>query len=148
MKQGIYITNSYQTPNFYADSLDIYLTPIETKVLWKILREIIGYHEHLYDRQNVVSLQTIVDGKISKEDGRQLSYGCGLNRQTVQKALNNLCRFGIITKIRQTAQGLLYQVNFDTDKIDWEGLQQRYQDKKIQSQQRTAISRGSEKWKK
>ena len=141
---GIYIDNSYQTPNFYADDLDYFLLPIETKVLWKILREIIGYHENLADRQNAVSLPTIVEGKIGqrgKNKGKRLSKGCGLSRQTVQKALQSLCQYQILLRVRKTSVGVIYEVNFDTDSIDWEGLQRRKLETEAKQRQRIEKAR-------
>ena len=128
-KPGLYIANSYQTPNFVIDYLDQFLTPIESKVYHKAMREIIGYHENLTTRQNCISLSQFVDGKTSRKTGERLSYGCGLSRKTVQKALTSLHNLNILKKVKHAHNGTVFEINFDTDAFDWPALEGRITEK-------------------
>lgn len=125
-----YVINSFQNPNFYADELDEFLEPTETKVLLKAIREIIGWH-HLEDRAAFISYKTFLEGKFDRKTGKQLARGCGLCKSTLKKALEGLQTYRIlhVVKTPSLQNGALYVLNFDTDTIDWEGLQQRRADK-------------------
>ena len=121
---SIFIPNSYQTPNFYTDYLDQYLLPSETKVLFKAVREILGWHQSVSDRQADLSLSDFVEGSF-KATGERRSFGCGLSKESVHKAIKALCQYNILQFRQRTRTGTRYFLNLDTDTIDWEGLQQR-----------------------
>ena len=137
-----YIVNSYQNPNFYADELDEFLEPPETKVLLKAIREIIGWH-HLEDRAAFISYDVFLRGKFDRKTGKQLARGCGLCKATLQKALNNLNEYKILLKLKSPSikNGQLYALNFDTDSIDWEGLRVRREDKLFGNKKRISHAR-------
>lgn len=119
-----FIPNSFQTPNFYIDYLDQYLLPIETKVLFKAIREILGWHYSIDDRVKDLSLTDFVKGSI-KDNGEVRSFGCGLCRESVSKSIKSLCKYNILQKRERTKTGIRYFLNLNTDSIDWAGLDER-----------------------
>lgn len=121
-----YIQNSWQMPNFVTDYLDYYLTPPESKVLHRLLREILGYKKSMAALKNTISLSRLTDPVYSKENPTELfSLGCGLSRNTVQRILHQLETFNIITKHNKTTHGIQYGVNFDTNTYAWSALEDR-----------------------
>jgi len=115
------VPNSFQCPNFLIDRLDYYLTPSETKVLVKAVREILGWNEKIPLRRSPIGLSIFVKGKPQKE-----VLGCGLGLGAVRDALENLDRFHILVKIGQPTQdGQMYWLQDDETKIDWDALQAR-----------------------
>ena len=139
---SLYIPNSYQTPNFYTDVLEEYLLSEETKVLFKAIREIIGFHDNLAERSAFISYAVFLDGKYSK-DGKKLACGCGLSRSTLTKVLCNLDRFKILVKVGKShhSKGQRYTLNFDTDFIDWAALEKRKQEREQKHKEQIAKAR-------
>jgi hypothetical protein len=123
--QGDTFPKHFDTPNFYTDDLDYYLKPTESKVLWRIMREILGWYDKRETRQNVICLSIIVDGRFYKDTGERQSLGCGLKRNAVQKALKSLCEYNIIKQVKKTPVGNMYELNFDSDSIQWNALEER-----------------------
>lgn len=144
-----YIVNSFQNPNFYADELDEFLEPPETKVLLKAIREIIGWH-HLEDRAAFISYSVFLHGKFDRRDGKKLAGGCGLSRSALSKALESLNRYRILYRVKTPSlqNGTLYVLNFETETIDWEGLKQRKDKKFAKNSRRTDKARHAERNKK
>jgi hypothetical protein len=118
------IPNSFQHPNILIDKLDYFLTPEESKVLSKAVREILGWEDKIEERKAPISLTVFVEGKFKKD--KRLAYGCGLGLQAVRNALNSLHKFGILIKVGQPTQdGQWYWLQDDESKINWKGLEAR-----------------------
>ena len=112
------IPNSFQYPNYYNDTLEQYLTPEESKVLTRAIREIFGWEEHRQTHSAHISLSTFEHG--NKRTG---SAGIGLNRRTIMAAVNNLTKYNIMIKVGEaTQQGQMYKLNLNEQTIDIEGL--------------------------
>ena len=125
MTENHLVPNSFQHPNFLVDKLDYYLTPEESKVLSKAVREILGWRDKVVERKAPIALSVFVDGKFSY-NGERLCYGCGLGLQSVRNALTSLHKFGILIKVGQSTQdGQTYWLQDDESKIDWESLEAR-----------------------
>lgn len=137
-----FIPNSFQTPNFYIDYLDQYLLPSETKVLFKAIREILGWHTNIEERVNDLSLNDFIIGTY-KENGEVRSFGCGLCRDSVIKALAALCQYNILQRRERTKNGTRFFLNLDAETFDWAGLQARKnsQDERKIAQTRNARSK-------
>ena len=139
-KQGVYIKNSYQMPNFITDFLDYYLTPAESKVLYRVVREILGWWDRPAEDKNVVAVTKILNGRRSS-DGVDNCLGCGLSHETIQNALRNLCQYRILIKEQRTQKGLVYRLNFDTTQYDMPALIQRVEKNQAINQQRMRSAR-------
>ncbi len=125
MGENHLVPNSFQHPNFLIDRLDYYLTPEESKVLSKAVREILGWRDKIVERKAPIALSIFVDGKFSK-DGERLCYGCGLGLGTVRNVLAKLDEFGILVKVGQATQaGQTYWLQDDESQIDWDALKSR-----------------------
>lgn len=118
---GVYIDHSFQMPNFVEDLLDYFLTPTESKVLHRIIREIIGWKDRISDDSNSVSLSKIVEGYTSKH-GKVGCLPIGLTYATVEKAANQLCAYKILQKEGRSRQLIVYKLNFDTSEYDLESM--------------------------
>lgn len=124
-EQSSLIPNTFQHPNLYIDRLAHLLTPQEQVVLNKAVREILGWQNKRLTRQANISLSVFVDGKFDS-NGNRLCYGCGLGTGSVRTALKTLDKFKILLKDGEPTQdGQLYTLQIDSEKIDWQGLENR-----------------------
>jgi predicted transcriptional regulator len=139
-KQGVYIENSYQMPNFITDFLDFYLTPTESKVLYRVVREILGWRHRVGDDKNVVAVTKILNGHRSV-DGIDNCLGCGLGHETIQNALRNLCQYKILVKEQRTQKGIVYKLNFNTRDYDMPALIARLEKNQTKKQQQMIAAR-------
>ncbi len=138
----ILIPNTFQHPNLYVDKLAHLLTPEESVVLTKAVREIIGWqNREKLTRQ--IALSVFVEGKFREglpqtEDNR-LCHGCGIGRAAIIKALRALDRFGILVKTGKTndPNGQCYTLQLDANQINWAGLQQRKEERESLNAKRT-----------
>jgi hypothetical protein len=137
---GIYIDNSYQMPNFITDFLDYYLTPVESKVLYRIVREILGWKKRISRDTNVVSLSKILKG-YRTEDGLERCLGIGLTHETLERTVEQLCAFNILTQEQRTQKGCVYRLNFNTGEYDVEALRQRVEQRKHMNRRRMQKAR-------
>ena len=120
-----FITNSYQTPNEYADRFMHLLSGDEWKVLSYTVRRIFGFQK----REDRISLTQYQYGKRSKQTGEMLDYGTGLSRKTIIKVLASLCNFRLMVKLAtndpRLDEGACYALQTDSSKVDVEGLNDR-----------------------
>jgi len=131
------IPNSFQHPNFYIDRLAYFLTPTENVVLTKAIREILGWHNKIEARKARIALSVFVDGKLSKETGEPLCYGCGISKGTVRKALQALDDFNILVKDGEPQNdGQMLRLIDDEHSIRWDEL--------IKRRDRWAVARGEQ----
>lgn len=137
---GVYIENSFQMPNFITDFLDYYLTPVESKVLYRIVREILGWQRRITSTKNIVSLLKIQRGYRTPE-GTDACLGCGLSYETIETAVEQLCAFRILTKEQRTQKGCIYRLNFNTSDYDIAALQARAERKKHNNRNRMQQAR-------
>ena len=120
------LPNSFQHPNILIDRLAYFLTPEENVVLSKAVREILGWHNKIESRKAPISLSVFVNGKIDKETGVRLCYGCGLSLPTVRKCLDALDKYGILIKQGSpTQEGQTYWLQDDDTMIKWDELSKR-----------------------
>lgn len=130
MTQSMFIPNSFQTPNAYADELMPYLTPEEWKVLSFASRKIFGFQK----RQD----------RISKN---QFMEGTGMGEAAVSSAIENLHRFGILIiadKNDSTKnQGRLFALQLDDALVDMDGLKNRMDGKKTKDSERMRKARSA-----
>ena len=136
------IPNSFQYPNYYNDILDQYLTPEESKVLTRAIREIFGWEEHRQTRTAQISISSFLNG-----NPRNKSAGIGLNRETIIAALDALHTYRILLKIGKAhdSRGQTYKLNLDETTIDFDGLKQRLLKRQLANKQRTATARTTHK---
>ena len=136
------IPNSFQYPNYYNDVLDQYLTPEESKVLTRAIREIFGWEEHRQTRTAQISISSFLHG-----NPRNKSAGIGLNRETIIAALDALHTYRILLKIGKAhdSRGQTYKLNLDETTIDIDGLKQRLLKRQLTNKQRTATARTARK---
>ena len=132
------IPNTFQYPNYYNDILDQYLTPEESKVLTRAIREILGWEEHRQTRTAQISISSFLNG-----NPRNKSAGIGLNRETIIAALDALHTYRILLKIGKAhdSRGQTYKLNLDETTIDFDGLKQRLLKRQLANKQRTATAR-------
>ena len=81
------IPNSTQIPNVILDFLIPQLPGAEGKCLLYISRRTYGFHKE----EDRISFTQFING-IKSKDGRQLDYGTGMARASVNEALKNLIR--------------------------------------------------------
>ena len=140
------IPNSFQHPNVYIDRLAFYLTPEEEKVLNKAVREILGWNDRIAERKAPIALSVFVDGKVNRETGERLAYGCGLSLAAVRKALKALNRYHILEKMGEpTLDGQYYWLQDDVTAIDWAGLETRRAEREQRNTRRTHKATNSRK---
>lgn len=128
--------NSFQVHNFYVDNLLHLLDGNEWKVLTYIIRRIVGFHKE----SDHISLTQLESG-ICKQNGEQLDHGVGLHRATLIRVIDNLLAFGLIILVedkRSVKVGRRFQLQFDTDKVDFAALNKRAADKAVQAAQKTS----------
>lgn len=132
--------NTFQHPNLFADKLAYFLTPEENTVLTKAVREILGFHAK--DRTQRIALSVFIDGKVAA-NGERLCYGCGLGKSAIIKALAALDRFGVLVKVGPAThhEGQAYQLQFNSKKIDWSGLEKRRKEKDQKGKKRLEAAR-------
>ena len=145
----IVVPNSWQHLNFYSDKLDEYLTPEESKVFNRILREIFGWDTKIGRMQARLAISIFTHGKFN-EYGEKIAGGVGLCRDAVVKALNNLERFGIIKRKFDPTDplgqdGSMVSITIDDDFYDWPGLKKRLADKQADGKKRTEACRKGRK---
>jgi len=118
-----FIPHSFQTPNFYIDQVEAFLTPNEFKVLIYMVRKIFGWQK----RQDRISLTQLQNGLFSR-DGEQRDYGTGLSRPAIISALEGLKRARLVS---QNEKGNLHQVaslfslQLDLERVDFVYLKNR-----------------------
>lgn len=115
--------NSFQVHNFYVDNLLHLLDGNEWKVLTYIIRRIVGFHKE----SDHISLTQLESG-ICKQNGEQLDHGVGLSRPCLIRVVDNLLKFGLIVLVedkRSVKVGRRFQLQFDTDKVNFAALQDR-----------------------
>ena len=139
-ESGEYYENSFQMPNLVIDLLDFYLTPIESKVLHRVIREILGWKKRIAFDKNIVSVSKMIRGYIA-DDGKVSCLGIGLTRETVEKTLGQLCQFGILVKENQKQKGYIYRFNDNTSEYDIEKLIQRVEERKVIGKKRMEKAR-------
>lgn len=114
------LPKSFCVPNLYIDELCWLLTPTEFVVLLCLVRATIGWNRNCA----AVSLDMLEHGVT--RNGERVAYGCGLARSTIQKALDNLSTFKIVSRERANRQSAyLYQINLESEQIDLPALLQR-----------------------
>ncbi|HEX2905893.1 MAG TPA: hypothetical protein VHO69_03485 [Phototrophicaceae bacterium] len=132
-----FIPNSFQMPNVFIDDLMFLLTDTEWRVLCYMTRHILGWQDKIAERQRHMSLMMFVNGFGEYP-------GCGLSKPAVKAALDSLAEFGLIERIgKPTTSGQLWRLAFDGPSINWEGLQQRQEEKSANGQKRTAKARST-----
>ena len=118
------IPNSYQTPNLYVDRLMPLLSASEFVVLSFMARRVFGFQL----RQTRISLRQFVTGTRSRA-GVQHDRGTGLSRATVERSLQELKRYRVVTEVEANDpavnQGTLWSLQLDEEQVDWDGLQAR-----------------------
>jgi hypothetical protein len=119
-----FVPNSFQTPNAYVDQFMPFLTGEEYKVLIYATRRILGFQK----RQDRISISQFTDGTKNK-DGEILDSGTGLSIETVKKCLANLVVFGLMVRLEEndprTNEGVLWGLQWDENKINWQALEER-----------------------
>jgi hypothetical protein len=136
-----FIPNSFQTPNAYVDQFMYLLSGTEYKVLCYLVRRIFGFQK----RQDRVSLHQITQG-IRKRDGEYLDHGTGLSTASAHSALQSLIGYGLVLRVadnNQANEGILYELQLDSAKVDCKGLIQRANTDRNDATQRTAAARMS-----
>jgi hypothetical protein len=134
-----FIPNSFQTPNAYVDQFMYLLSGTEYKVLCYLVRRIFGFQK----RQDRVSLHQITQG-IRKRDGEYLDHGTGLSTASAHSALQSLIEYGLVLKVadnNQANEGILYELQLDSAKVDSKGLVQRTNSDRKAATQRTVAAR-------
>jgi len=135
------IPNTFQTPNLYVDWVLYYLTPEETKVLLMAVREILGWYNKVEDRAGRIAYSVFAEGKVSTSTGETLCLGTGLNKNTVQRAVRALVKFGILLRGDTTNEGTMYTVQIDENQLNWEALESRRDRKEAANTARTRQAR-------
>ena len=143
-KQSV-IPRSFQYANVYIDHLLALLTGDEFKVFSFALREIIGWQDRISQRKAPIAISVFVDGKVV--GGVRVSRGTGLSITAVSNALSALKRFNILLPVGNQAgpRGQEYWIQDDVDKIDWDGLEERFARRKEVGKQRIARARNARK---
>lgn len=123
-KQYGFVPNSFQTPNGYVDDAMPFLTCEEFKVLIYATRRILGFQK----RQDRISISQFTDGTKNRE-GETLDGGTGLSIGTVKNCLSKLVEFGLMVRLEandpRTNEGVLWGLQWDDDKVDWQALSDR-----------------------
>lgn len=140
------IPNTFQHPNIFVDKLMYLLTPSENVVLTYAVRRILGFQANMFTRKDNISLSQFTDGIITSQSGEWLSHGCGLGTETVINALDALCEYKILlptTEKPDPKRGQEYWLQDDENKIDWDGLEKRRNEKSIKYRKQTNKARYS-----
>src|SRR5690348_4109569 len=96
--EGFEQANTTPIPDVLFDTLLTKLSGAELKVLLYIMRRTWGFKKDT----DAISLTQFEHGIVTKE-GKRLDYGCGLNRETICKALQSLETKGCIKSEKRTA---------------------------------------------
>jgi predicted transcriptional regulator len=107
------IPNSSQIPNVILDLVLPRISEAEARCLLYICRRTFGFHK---DEDNISFSQ--FEHGIKTSQGRRLDYGTGLSRPSVNTALQNLIKVGVIF-VQQRSRGNRYKLNLhmDVDKV-------------------------------
>lgn len=107
------IPNSSQIPNVILDLVLPRISEAEARCLLYICRRTFGFHK---DEDNISFSQ--FENGIKTSQGRRLDYGTGLSRPSVNAALQNLIKVGVIF-VQQRSKGNRYKLNLhmDVDKV-------------------------------
>ncbi len=111
-KQNL-IPNSSQIPNVILDLVLPRISEAEARCLLYICRRTFGFHK---DEDNISFSQ--FENGIKSSQGNRLDYGTGLSRPSVNAALQNLIKVGVIS-VQQRSKGNRYKLNLnmDVDKV-------------------------------
>jgi hypothetical protein len=138
-EQNLY-PNTFQVHNFYIDQILHLLTGEEWKVLSYAIRKIIGFQKSC----DSISLSQFVTGCITRE-GKRLDHGTGLCRESVCNILKSLLNFGLLILVSpndpKENEGNYYGLQFDTNNIRFDLLEERLHAKKTASRTRTEKAR-------
>lgn len=107
------IPNSSQIPNVILDLVLPRISEAEARCLLYICRRTFGFHK---DEDNISFSQ--FENGIKTSQGRRLDFGTGLSRPSVNAALQNLIKVGVIF-VQQRSKGNRYKLNLnmDVDKV-------------------------------
>ncbi len=113
--EGFESSNTTAVPDILFDELLSKLSGAEIKVLLYIIRRTAGFKK----TTDAISLSQFEKGIITHE-GKVLDKGCGLNRETICKALQSLEKKGCIKTEKRTAKKrdkdtTLYSIRFKGD---------------------------------
>lgn len=103
------IPNSSQIPNVILDLVLPRISEAEARCLLYICRRTFGFHK---DEDNISFSQ--FENGIKTSQGRRLDFGTGLSRPSVNAALQNLIRVGVIF-VQQRSKGNRYKLNLNMD---------------------------------
>ena len=111
-KQNL-IPNSSQIPNVILDLVLPRISEAEARCLLYICRRTFGFHK---DEDNISFSQ--FENGIKTSQGKRLDFGTGLSRPSVNAALQNLIKVGVIF-VQQRSKGNRYKLNLhmDVDKV-------------------------------
>ena len=111
-KQNL-IPNSSQIPNIILDLVLPRISEAEARCLLYICRRTFGFHK---DEDNISFSQ--FENGIKTSQGKRLDFGTGLSRPSVNSALQNLIKVGVIY-VQQRSKGNRYRLNLhmDVDKV-------------------------------
>jgi hypothetical protein len=139
MSKSTFVPNSFQTPNGYVDLVMPYLTGEEYKVLIYATRRILGFQK----RQDRISISQFTNG--TRREGEILDRGTGLGIGTVKNCLKTLSLFGLMVKVAdndpKTNEGVMWSLQWDGNKVNWQELEGRYQKKQETGKKRIAKAR-------
>lgn len=146
-----FIPNSFQVPNDYCDELMYLLTPAEWKVLSYAARRIFGFGK----RKDYISLSQFMHGTLSRKrtedsnEEKHLDWGTGLSKPAVVASLESLIRYRLMFKLAENDPrknyGDLYALQLDCDKVDYDGLIDRANDRAMADVRRTIAGRNGAK---
>ena len=112
--EGFEPANTTPVPDVFFDVLLPLLSGAETKVLLYIIRRTLGFKK----TTDAISLTQFEKGIVT-HDGKVLDEGCGLNRETISKALKSLESRGCITSqkrlIGNNHDVTVYSIRFKSD---------------------------------
>ena len=103
------IPNSSQIPNIVLDFVLPRISEAEARCLLYICRRTFGFHKE----EDNISFSQFENG-IKTSQNRRLDFGTGLSRPSVNAALQNLIRVGVIS-VEQRSKGNRYKLNLDID---------------------------------
>jgi hypothetical protein len=129
-----FVPNSFCTPNAFVDKVMFLLTPEEWVVLSYVCRHILGWRDSVGTREKEVSLTTIEKG--TKTDQYN---GCGLTRPVISAALEALSKFKVLQRIGDATQkGQRWRIPDDDAEVNYKGLQERLQEKRMKGKRKIA----------
>ncbi len=103
------IPNSSQIPNVILDLVLPRISEAEARCLLYICRRTFGFHK---DEDNISFTQ--FENGIKTSQGRRLDFGTGLSRPSVNTALQNLAKVGVIF-VQRRSRGNRYKLNLHMD---------------------------------